>query len=70
MIADAAQRYGIVLRDTAGDVTFYGQDPTPTGSNPYVGNGGYFEGKYPSQILAAFPWGHLQLLRMELHRQS
>jgi hypothetical protein len=48
-------------------VSFYAQDPAPTGSNPYIGAGGYFEGKYPSQILASFPWSHLQLLKMELH---
>ncbi len=34
MLAVAAQRYGIVVRDTAADVTFYAQDPTPTGTNP------------------------------------
>ena len=34
-IATAAQKYGMIVRDTAGVVTFYAQDPTPTGSNPY-----------------------------------
>jgi hypothetical protein len=67
MMAEAAQRYGIVVRDVASDVTFYGQDPTPTGTNPYTGAHGYFEGKSPEQLLASFPWSHLQLLKMELH---
>jgi hypothetical protein len=67
MMAEAAQRYGIIVRDGAPVVTFYGQDPVPTGTNPYVGPNGYFEGKQPRQILAAFPWSHLQLLKMELH---
>jgi hypothetical protein len=70
MLAEAAQRYGIVLRDTAGDVTFYAQDPTPSGTNPYSGPDGYFEGRSPQQVLAAFPWSHLQLLKMELHSES
>ena len=67
MIAEAAQRYGIFVRDRAANVTFYAQDPASTGSNPYTGPDGYFEGRYPGQLLASFPWGHLQLLPMELH---
>ena len=67
MIAEAAQRYGIYVRDGAQDVTFDAQDPIPTGDNPYAGRGGYFEGKYPSQLLASFPWSDLELLKMELH---
>jgi hypothetical protein len=68
MIAEAAQRYGIVIRSLGSHVVLYGQDPTPTGSNPYVGKKGYFEGKDPSQLLASFPWEHLQLLKMNLRR--
>jgi hypothetical protein len=68
MIAEAAQRYGIVVRDTASHVTLYAQDPTPTGTNPYLGLNGYFEGRSPVQILASFPWKHLQVLKMTLHR--
>ena len=66
MIAEAAQRYGIIVRDKAGNITFFGEDPTPTHTNPYAGPGGYFEGKYPSQILSSFPWSHLQVLSMIL----
>lgn len=40
---------------------------TPTGTNPYTGAGGYFEGMSPARLLAVFPWSHLQLLKMELH---
>jgi hypothetical protein len=70
MLAEAAQRYGIFIRDKAANLAFYGQDPTPTGSNPYAGSHGYFEGKTPAALLAAFPWSHLQLLKMELHTRS
>jgi hypothetical protein len=48
-------------------VTFQAQDPTPTGTNPYAGPNGYFEGKYPRELLASFPWSHLELLNMNLH---
>ena len=67
MLAEAAQRYGIVVRDHAATVSFYGQDPTPTGANPYAGPHGYFEGKTPAQLLASFPWSYLRLLKMEVH---
>jgi hypothetical protein len=67
MIARAAQRYGIFVRDGAREVTFQAQDPTPTGTNPYAGSDGYFEGRYPRALLASFPWSQLQLLKMELH---
>ena len=64
MIAEAAQRYGIVVRDGASSVALYAQDPTPTGKNPFSGPNGYFEGQRAP--LKSFPWNRLQLLRMEL----
>jgi hypothetical protein len=67
LIAQAAQKYGIYIRDSSPNIGLYAQDPTPTASNPYTGPSGYFEGKTPTQILAAFPWKHLQLLKMSLH---
>jgi hypothetical protein len=69
MIAMAAQRYGIFIRDRSGSITFQAQDPALAGANPYTGPDGYFEGKTPRELLAAFPWSHLQLLKMELHPQ-
>jgi hypothetical protein len=69
MIAEAAQRYGIVVRDTSAHVTFYAQDPTPTGTDPYSGPHGYFEGQSSSELMHSFPWSHLQVLRMSLHRR-
>jgi hypothetical protein len=70
MMAEAAQRYGIVVRDKAANVAFYGEDPIPTGANPYIGAHGFYEGKSAQRILEAFPWSHLQLLKMELHNES
>jgi hypothetical protein len=70
MIAKAAQRYGIVIRDKAAEVTFFAQDPVPTGTEPYVGAQGYFEGNQSDRTLESFPWSHLQVLRMKLHAKK
>jgi hypothetical protein len=67
IVAEAAQRYGIFVRDRAADVTFYAQDPTPTGRDPYGGAHGYYRGRSPIELLAHFPWRRLQLLKMKLH---
>lgn len=59
-IARAAQRYGIVIRDHAdGAIVFYGEDPAPTGSDPYPE---IFSGQSPDQVLKGFPWDRLQVL--------
>jgi hypothetical protein len=70
MIAEAAQRYGIFVRSVGSVVALYGQDPISTGTNPYTGSHGFFEGQYPFQLLESFPWSHLQLLKMELRRNQ
>jgi hypothetical protein len=59
MLATAAQKYGIVVRDTAGAVAFYGQDPTASPANPWSTA---FGDRSPSNVLALFPWGHLKVL--------
>jgi hypothetical protein len=59
MIAKAAQTYGIVLRDHADDsLVFYGEDPAPTGANPYR----QIIGLRPDRLLRRFPWSKLQAL--------
>jgi hypothetical protein len=63
MIALAAQRYGIIVRDQSGTVAFYGEDPTPTGANPYYGPHGFFGGTGPTQLLRSFPWRDLEVVR-------
>jgi hypothetical protein len=62
MIAEAAQRYGIIVRDQAGSVALYAQDPTPTGTDPYDGPNGLFGGLPPYKLLQAFPWNQLQVV--------
>jgi hypothetical protein len=65
-IALAVQKYGMVVRDRSHSVAFYAEDPTPTGTNPYEGEDGFFGGSRPSTLLQQFPWGRLQALRTRL----
>jgi hypothetical protein len=69
MLADAAQRYGMIVRDrTSHAVGFYAEDPTPTGTDPYSGPDGLYGGLRPWKFLPQFPWDRLQLLKMRLCR--
>jgi hypothetical protein len=70
MMAEAAQKYGIIVRDKASNVAFFGQAPASTETNPYAGPSGYFAGELPSQLLASFPWSYLQVLNMSLREGS
>ncbi len=64
MIAQAAQKYGIIIRDQAGAVTFYAEDTDAEGQpNPYYGPNGYFQNQYINNLLKNFPWTHLQALQ-------
>jgi hypothetical protein len=59
-IARAAQRYGIIVRDKAGAVVFYGQEPPRSNPRAYHA---VFRGAFPNQILSKFPWDRLQVVR-------
>jgi hypothetical protein len=64
MIAVAAQRYGIIVRDKSlHAIGFYAEDPSPLGANPYTS---LFDGKSPSELLQSFPWTHLQVVKSTL----
>ncbi len=67
MIAQAAQRYGIVIRDTSPIIAFVGQDPTGNSSAQALYQQAY-AGEWPFQLMAYFPWSHLQVLKMSLHQ--
>jgi hypothetical protein len=66
LIAQAAQRYGIFIRDRARTVCFYAQAPHSPSRNPYAGSNGLLEGRTPLELLRSFPWRRLQLLPMRL----
>ena len=59
IMAEAAQKYGIIVRDQAGALAFYGEPPTG-GTNPYAGPHGLFDGLAPNELLKHFPWSQLQ----------
>ena len=72
MIAQAAQKYGMIVRDQTGwAIGIFIQDPTPTGSDPFYTDGvpsqsGPFQGKWPDQLMSHFPWRSLEVLQMSL----
>jgi hypothetical protein len=73
-IAEAAQRYGILVRDMSGNIAFAAQDPlTGTGTaqpDPYSGPNGLFQGASPLSLLAKFPWNRLEVLKLDLRTHS
>jgi hypothetical protein len=71
IMALAAQRYGVVVRDRSGrSIGFAAEDYLPTGTNPWwtpdsqPKDDGYFQGKWPSDLFRRFPWRSLQLVKM------
>ena len=60
MMADAAQKYGIIVRDQSGAMSFYGEPVTSGHVNPYAGPHGLFDGLAPNELLKYFPWSQLQ----------
>jgi hypothetical protein len=74
MMAEAAQRYGMVVRDKSGGALGFFVEHTGANGKPdpfwdAEGNprpDGYLDGTWPSPLLAKFPWDHLQLLEMRL----
>jgi hypothetical protein len=67
MIAIAAQRYGLIVRDGSTNISIDGQVPeTPaqTAAWEEALHGSGFT--HWSQVLKSFPWSHLQLLKMSL----
>ena len=73
MIAEAVQRYGMIVRDqTHHAIGLYAENPLPLGSNPYYTSGtpnptGPFGGLWPDTLLHSFPWSSLEVLKMNLH---
>jgi hypothetical protein len=62
-IAEAVQRYGMIVRDGGGAVAFYAEAPKHGQTNPYVLNSGPFRGLAPWEILARFPWQDLEVVK-------
>jgi hypothetical protein len=72
MMAEAAQRYGLIVRDqTHWAIGFWIQSPASAGtSDPFYDSTGRpsatgpFMGLWPNQLLGYFPWSDLQVLKM------
>jgi hypothetical protein len=63
ILAFALQKYGGLVRDTAGAmIASYCEPPPTNGPNPYAGPNGFFHGLSPAQILSNFPWNKLQVV--------
>lgn len=66
MIARAAQRHGMIVRDQTGvAIGLYTQAPAGR-KNPYAGTRGLFGGQSPTQLLSRFPWDSLEVMSMRL----
>jgi hypothetical protein len=72
MIAEAVQKYGMILENSSGGIVFRADDPKPLGIDPYYGPNRQpgdpedLFSKWPVDLMRAFPWEHLQLLKMDL----
>lgn len=64
MVARAAQRHGLVLRDTAGAVVLYAEDP---GDGPSALDD-ILDGADLGELMAGFPWERLQLVAAPEYR--
>ena len=71
MIAQAAQKYGMIVRDqTHQAIGLYAENPIPLGTNPYYTSSGTpnatgpFQGQWPDSLLHSFPWAALEVLKM------
>jgi outer membrane biosynthesis protein TonB len=72
MMAVAAQKYGMIVRDQSCSCSprFYVEDPTQYGTNPYTGSTGIFGGVSASAVMQNFPWAQTQVLKMSGHTSN
>ena len=67
MLAEAAQRYGIIVRDQTGHaISFFAENTAQSGTDPYTTASGFYGDTNPTAVMRAFPWDHLQLLKMDV----
>ena len=68
MMAEAAQKYGIVVRDQTWDsAVFYTEEVRPGEVNPFTP---LLNGMYADRALEVFPWASLQVLRAPTCRNT
>jgi hypothetical protein len=59
LVMDAAKKYGLVVNDKGGAVSFMAEDPLSIGSNPWPS---LFENKPYYSVFANFPWSKLRVV--------
>lgn len=75
-VAKAAQKYGIMVRDTTrGGTSFFAENAIHFTGDPNTGNRGPYqalmgEGVAPYQLMTGFPWDEMQLIKRDHGRQS
>ena len=65
VIARAVQRYGMIVRDKGGSVSFFAEAPKAGHRNPYSR---LFGGRAANLLFKGFPWSRLQVARARLQR--
>jgi hypothetical protein len=58
VIAEAAQKYGMIVRDQAGAVVLYAEDPKSLGADPWPG----LFNEWPNNLLNSLPWDHMEVV--------
>jgi hypothetical protein len=57
----------MIVRDQTGHaISFFAENPAASGVDPYTTAGGFFGGPSPGAVINAFPWDHVQLVKMDL----
>jgi len=68
ILALAMQKYGGLIRDTAGAIVLtYCEPPPKDQPDPYAGPNGFFRGSSPDKILSNFPWDKMQVVDQSWH---
>jgi hypothetical protein len=71
ILAKAAQQYGMIVRDQTGHaISFFAENTAPSGLSPYTTSQGFFGGPDPTAVMQAFPWDHVQLVKMDLRTMN
>lgn len=70
MLAEAAQRYGMIVQDGSRSTVVYAEDPSPAVRE---GQANFYEaqlGKNVSRAVREFPWAELEVVQMQLCQRS
>jgi hypothetical protein len=69
IMAKTLQKYGAVVNNTSGSVSFYTENWVPTGNDIFTSPTGLFGGLKPFQFLPDLPWEDMQFLQTSMCNQ-